>query len=118
MDAASFNPFLLIINLLADAKEFDQNHEDDADYMDKAEESMGFLVCWLWNVRKGLVKTKFALRLDDSEMQTYQVRHNTLHNLMKLLKALLISFQVYPTQSLVRQMLPSRMTEALDTTKN
>ena len=83
---------------------------------------MGSLVCLLWSIGKGLVeKTRFALKPDDWEMQTYNVSHHSTFIVLPQpqvsTKGIIDSFPS-SSDSIFDQMtaIISRITEALDTT--
>ena len=112
----SYNPFQLISTLLADAKEFNQNHGNDAAYMDKASTSLA-LECW-----KGFDGgDNFCPKTGHLEMHTYQISH---HSAFILLPQPEVSTQgiidQFPNLSDSIHHQPtatiSRITEALDTT--
>ena len=44
LNANFFDLFQLTVTLLADTKDFDQNHKDYVDYMEKAEKTVGPLI--------------------------------------------------------------------------
>ncbi len=77
MAANSSDPFHLIAIVNAAAKNFDEEHDADAEYITKATDNAVDFILWAWGVGAGRVtKTSFSINPNDTNLKPFKTQHH------------------------------------------